>query len=359
MATRVLHVLNNLGSGGAESFIMNVYRNINREKVQFDFLIRSTQNGTMLDEIKKMGGRIFIQPPFPRQMLQNYSALDHFLQEHASEYKAIHVHANSLVYVKPLQLAKRYGIPCRIIHSHSTKSSMLALHKFNIRRIDKWITDRFACSDVAGKWMFPGREYKMIPNGINLDNFAYNEQDRDAIREKYNIGDKVVVGNVGRFSPSKNHSFIVDVFEVYHRKNPNSVLMFVGEGADKERIWNQVLHRGLFDDVVFTGAVSDVWRYLSAMDVFLFPSLWEGLGIVLIEAQANALPSLVSSNVPREVALSELIHFLNLKLTSNKWAECIDEICRKQGGITSPVQLQQYDIKNVAAKLEAFYLSDF
>lgn len=156
---RVLHVLNNLGSGGAESFVMNLYRNIDRSLVQFDFLIRSRENGSMVDEIRKLGGKIYIQPNFPRNILQNYKALDEFLKCHAKEYKAIHVHANALVYVKPLQLAKKYGIPCRIIHSHNTNSSAEFIHKFNRRRIDEWVTDRFACSDLAGSGCFQGKIY--------------------------------------------------------------------------------------------------------------------------------------------------------------------------------------------------------
>lgn len=355
MSIRVLHVLNNLGTGGAESFVMNVYRNIDREKVQFDFLIRSTQNGPMLEEIQAMGGKVFIQPAFPRHVRQNYKALDEFLKTHAREYQAIHVHANSLIYVKPLQLAMKYGIPRRIIHSHSTKSSALVLHRLNINRIDKWVTDRFACSEVAGEWMFPGKNYRVITNGIDLPRFAFDAQNRDEIRKKLHIEDKTVIGHVGRFTPQKNHPFVVEVFEAYHRKNPDSVLLLVGEGEDKERIWNQVLQKGLFDDVIFTGAVSDVWKYLSAMDAFLFPSLWEGFPVTLVETQVNGLPVLVSDKVTKTTKLSENVFFLDVNLSPDKWSKKISEISRKPGGGGISPQLLQYDIKRVALDLQIFY----
>jgi glycosyltransferase involved in cell wall biosynthesis len=354
---KVLHVLNNLGSGGAESFVMNVYRNIDRSKVQFDFLIRSNQNGSIVEEIEKMGGNIYTLPPFPGKLLENYRALDKFLKLHASEYKAIHVHANSLIYVKPLQLAKKYGIPCRIIHSHNTKSSALMWHKFNFNRIDKWVTHRFACSDMAGKFMFSNKQYEIIANGIDLKKFQFDEEDRNNIRKKYKIENKTVIGNVGRFTPQKNHLFIIDIFDEYHKKNPDSVLMLVGEGQDKEKVWNYVLHKGLFDDVIFTGAVSDVYRYMSAMDKFLFPSLWEGLGIVLIEAQANGLPCICSEEIPQEAICSPSTICFYLKNSAQDWANKLYELNRIGGGQISQ-ELLQYDISNVSYKLQQFYLKE-
>lgn len=336
---RVLHVLNNLGSGGAESFVMNVYRNIDKEKVQFDFLVRSEQNGPLLDEAETLGAKVSICPPFPRKAAQNYRALDGFLKEHGREYEAIHLHANSLIYVKPLQLARRYGIPKRIMHSHNTKSAKRGfepVHRANVRRIDKWVTHRLACSRSAGSWMFPNREYAVVPNGIDMASFAYSTQDRTAVRDELGIGNKFVVGHVGRFVPQKNHLFVVDVFEEFHRANPYSTLLLVGEGPDKERVWNHVLRKGLFDDVVFTGAVPDVWRYLSAMDALLFPSLYEGFPVALVEAQANGLPILLSTAISEEVCLLPCFSKLATDESPKAWAEALSCMRRSGGGVQKP-----------------------
>lgn len=350
---RVLHILGSLGSGGAESFIMNVYRKIDRSHVQFDFLVRSQDNGPMLDEVKRLGGQVFIQPPFPTRILQNYAALRRFLREHAADYAAIHVHANALIYTKPLQLAKRYGISARIIHCHSTHSVFVLLHRFNKNRVDKWVTARFACSDLAGEWMFPQKEYRVIPNGIDLERFSYNEAERSRIREQYGLENKVVIGNVGRLTAPKNHGRILEIFEAYHRENPNSALLLVGDGEERENIRSLAAQKKLSDCVIFTGAVTDVENYLSAMDVFLFPSLWEGLGIVLIEAQTNGLPCLISDAVP-QMANCGNCHALSLRADDSEWVREMTRLI-SQGRCTAPTT-ERFDSRAVAGDLERFYL---
>ena len=173
---KVLHVLGNLGYGGAEMFVMNIYRNIDRRAVQFDFLVRQNNNGPLVKEIEELGGNVIILPDHRKHMIGNHIALGRFMKEHHSEYCAIHVHANSLIYVYPLYLAKKYQIPIRIIHSHSTKGMCEPLHQLNINRIDKWVTHRMACSIQAGQYMFPRKRFQVIRNGINLDLFRYDEE---------------------------------------------------------------------------------------------------------------------------------------------------------------------------------------
>lgn len=326
---RVLHVLNNLGYGGAETFVMNVYRHVERSKVQFDFLIRSNQNGPMLQEIESLGGQVIELPPFPGKALSNYRALDKFLKVHADEYEAMHVHANALIYVKPLQLAKKYGIPCRIIHSHSTGSRFKMLHMANTKRVSHWATHRFACSSLAGEWMFPDEDYEFVPNGIDLEKFAFSETDRRGIRRQYDIENSFVVGHVGRFVPQKNHPFIVEVFEALHKKSPNAVLLLVGDGENLDSIKTLVKSKGLSESVVFVGAVENVEKYYSAMDCFLFPSVCEGLGIVLVEAQANGLPCLVSEAVTQEVNLG-LITYLSLACSPDQWSKSLAALERER-----------------------------
>ena len=355
MPIRVLHVLNNLGSGGAESFVMNVYRNIDRTKIQFDFLIRSKNNGPMVNEIEEMGGKVFIQPSFPKHFISNYVALDKFLKQNAQSYVAIHVHANSLVYVRPLKLAKKYGIEKRIIHSHNTKSAADIIHKFNIDRIDRWATDRFACSNWAGEFMFPHKQFLFVSNGIDISKFSYSNEARNRIRAQFAITDEtIVVGNVGRFSPQKNHPKIVEIFKAYHETNRKSKLLLVGEGGNRKMIEELVAQNGLQNDVIFTGAVTNVEDYLSAMDVFLLPSLWEGLAIVLIEAQANGLGCIASTTTPPESDCGNVL-YLGLDESAEKWAEAISTQERKP---PCSELLSNFDIKTVAQRLETFYLSE-
>ena len=352
---KVLHVLNNLGSGGAESFVMNVYRNIDHSKVQFDFLIRSNQNGPLLDEIKQLGGKVYILPPFPKRIVANYIELKKFLREHAKEYYAIHVHANSLIYTKPLQYARKFGIPRRIIHSHSTHSAFELLHRINKKIIDKWVTDRIACSDMAGQWMFLNREYRIIPNGIQLNQFCFNENERILLRNQYGISDCTVIGNVGRFSIAKNHTRMISIFEMYHRNNPKSVLMLVGDGEERQTIKKLVDEKGLADSIIFTGAVTNVETFLSAMDVFLFPSFWEGLPIALIEAQVNQLFCLISDKVPIMVNCGGC-HVASLDESDEVWVDKLTHLITK--GRCHTISAKQYDICTVAKDLEHFYLSN-
>lgn len=350
---RVLHVLNNLGSGGAESFVMNVYRNIDRSKVQFDFLIRSDKNNSLLAEIENMGGRVYQTPAFPRRIFSNYKALNCFMKKHCKDYKVVHVHANALVYVKPLQLAYKYGIPCRILHSHSTDSKLKAIHKFNQRRVVKWATHRFACSNLAGKWMFRDNGSCFIPNGIDLKRFAFNEAEREEMRLKLKLTSKFVVGNVGRFSYAKNHPFIIQVFEQLHKVRPESVLLLVGGGDGQQNIKELVNAKGLTEAVVFIGEVNDVQKYMSAMDCFLFPSHYEGLGIVLVEAQTNGIPCVASDVIPQEAILGNVVS-LSLNDPVQDWVKAV--LKSKRTKISEKSRIREFDIKTVAKRLEDFYL---
>ena len=354
---KILHVLNNLGSGGAESFVMNVYRNIDRSRIQFDFLVRSSENNFLLDEIKNMGGKVTLLPSFPRHILSNYKGLNHYLKHHAKEYKAIHVHANSLVYVKPLELAAKYGIEKVIIHSHNTKSAAPFIHKYNLDRIDKWVTDRFACSNMAGEFMFPNKQFKFIPNGIDLEKFRFSNEKRKKIRSRLNINeDMTIIGHIGRFTYAKNHEKLIDIFAEYKTLNSLSKLVLIGEGKERDMIYQLVRQKGLVDDVIFTGAVNNVDAFLSAMDIFCLPSRFEGLPVVLIEAQAASVPCLVSSATTKESNCGGVI-FKSLDDSSYDWALSIDGIIRNSENRDRSVneKLKSFDIRLVAKNLEEFY----
>lgn len=352
---KVLHVLGNLGYGGAEMFVMNIYRNIDRRVVQFDFLVRQNNNGPLVKEIEDLGGNVVILPDHRKHIIGNHIVLSRYMKEHHSEYCAIHVHANSLIYVYPLYLAKKYNIPIRIIHSHSTKGMCEPLHQLNINRIDKWVTHRIACSMQAGQYMFPRKKFQVIQNGIDLDLFQYDEEKRNAIRKKLGVGNITIIGHVGRITPPKNHPFIIEIFEEYQKKDPSSILLLIGDGEETEKIKKLVRQKRLSGQVIFTGPVSNVHEYLSAMDLFLFPSLWEGLGIALIEAQQNGLRCLVSENIP-ETADMGLCRVASLDEDKSVWAQRLKELLVLKRG--KPDQkIMAYDIKRVSQDLQNLYLS--
>jgi len=206
---RILHVITGMGSGGAEMMIMNWYRNIDRSKVQFDFLLRSPEN-IYAEEIESMGGRVYYTSTYPRHYFRNKRETKRFFKEHASEYAAIHVHCNALLYVNVFGIAKKYGIKTRIIHSHNTQARNRVfglVHKLNKRRVQRMATHLFACSGEAGEWAFsPNGRYRVITNGIDTQKYGFNPVAREDIREELGIQDKFVIGHVARFLPLREYT---------------------------------------------------------------------------------------------------------------------------------------------------------
>lgn len=358
---RILHVLNGLGTGGAEAFIMNIYRNIDRNKVQFDFLLRSSETSFLEKEVESLGGKIFITSAFPQHFLRNYREVKSFLKGHP-EYKVIHIHANALIYVIPLISAKKEGIPIRIIHSHSTRVAKgvigLLVHFINKKRVLNYANFFFGCSELACKWMFEKKiDYQVINNGIDIKKFQFNLNKRETIRKKLNIHNKDVFGHVGRFVKSKNHSFLLEIFKEIFLIKKNSVLLLIGDGSEKEKIKKKAEKLKIDKNIIFISKTNEIENYMSAMDTFLFPSLFEGLGIVLIEAQANGLPCLSSEEIPDEARCTNLLYTMPLSNSAKKWAQ--KAITLNNGsrvGKNIKMLEKNYNIKEIAAKLECFYL---
>ena len=361
MPIRVLHVLNGLGRGGTESFIMNVYRAIDKEKVQFDFLVRSTKDSAHEEEIKRLGGKIFITPEFPRHFLKNKKAVKKFFGEHKDEYVAVHVHANALMYVEPLKVAKKAGVKKIIIHSHSVKAYnplYKILHQFNKKRIGKWVTHRFACSQAAGEWAYED-DFIVVNNGIRLDRFGFNPQKREKMRADLGLQDAFVIGNVGRFVPVKNHEFLISVFEEIRKEKPYAKLLLCGDGELRESIEMLVAEKGLKDEVIFTGNVTNVEDYLQAMDVFLLPSKYEGAPIALIEAQSTGLFCVASKSVPHDCCIKEVLYTVSLERTAQEWA---DQILQSLDGWERRSRVEDfikkgYSVEQTAKFLQEVYLS--
>jgi len=358
---RVLHVFGGLGTGGTESLIMSWYRSIDREKIQFDFLVRSPDNN-YLAEIEALGGRVFYTSSFPRYFLKNYRETKAILAR--KEWSVIHVHGNAAIYTLPLKLAKKFGYPCRIMHSHNVKaqkSVFSLIHMCSRKQLSRTATHRLACSSAAGKWMFGNKSCQVFHNAIDVTAYGFDPEIRQVIRKTCGLEEKFVVGHVGRLAAQKNHGFLLETFKAFRSHRPDSVLMLVGDGELEPEVKAKAEELGILDSVLFMGRRSDVGSLMSAMDLFVLPSLYEGLGIVLVEAQCNGLPCLVSREACHEEVkvYPELLSVLPLSAGENVWAEHIQKIsleARNRSVDLDVLKSCGYDMKTEITILEDLYL---
>lgn len=369
---RVLHVVGNMGIGGIETLIMNIYRNIDRDKVQFDFLIHNPTEGEYAEEIKKLGGHIYRMPVLRDKTRTYYwryfeykSALKKFFLEH-KEIKVLHGHMTNTASIY-MPIAMKYGnVKCCIAHSHQTEATPgLSGVVTNIlqRHLEKIATDYFACSEEAAKWIYSieiveNGKVKIIHNGTDVEKYHFDSVEHEKIKNQMGHSGKIVFGNVARFKKQKNHEFLIDIFAEIHKMNQNTVLILVGQGELEENMKEKVAKLGLDDCVEFLGARNDVPTLLKDFDVFLLPSLFEGLPLVGIEAQAAGLPMITSNTVTLEADVTGNVTFLPLELSAEEWAKKILEVNESfvRKDMTQKVREAGYDIKQTAQWLQKFYL---
>ncbi|AEE91895.1 Glycosyl transferase group 1 [Tepidanaerobacter acetatoxydans Re1] len=362
---RILHIVGNLNRGGAETMIMNLYRNIDRSKFQFDFVKHTSKKCDYDDEISELGGRIFSISKYTGKNYFSYKKEWDTLFKNHPEYKILHGHIVSTAAIY-IAIAKNYGV-ITIAHSHSTASRGSKIEQLikNIMQIPiKSKADYLlACSNQAGSWLFgkraiTGNNYKIVKNAIDVEKYVFNESNRNNIRKSLGIKDKFVVGHVGSFTYPKNHKFLIDIFYQLQIKNRNSVLLLVGDGELRPQIEKQIERLGIKDKVILTGAVSNVNDYLQAMDVFVFPSISEGLGIAAIEAQTAGLPCILSDKIPQEAFVTDSVEELSLKADKKIWVEKILHYCNNyiRKNNSEDIKRAGYDIKESAREMERFYL---
>lgn len=354
---RVAQVIGHAGAGGVESCIMNYYKHIDKSKVQFDFLVENTCPIIDKELIESYGGKIIIIPSYKKLLTYIRVLKKIFIK---GNYDIVHSNMNTLN-VFTLKAAKKAGIKVRIAHSHSTSNKKEWKRNIikNILRLfsKKYATHYFACSEHAGRWLFGNKTYDkgavvIINNAIELDRFYFNQDNRDSIRNIYNINDKYVIGHVGRFTSQKNHSFLIDVFNEIQKKHDDSILFLVGDGPLLEKIKNKVKSFGIQDKVIFAGIHSDIEKYYSAMDLFLFPSIYEGLGMTFIEAQINGLKAYTSNYVPREAFIGEQSRSIELEV--NKWVNQINDFGSYKRNVQGSV-FSSYDIEKASKYLLELY----
>ncbi len=348
--------------GGAETLVMNYYRHIDRSKVQFDFLVHRPQRGAYDDEIEALGGRIFRMPPLKISNLSQYrKELRAFFEEHP-EYRIIHAHMSELGFFA-FGEAKRSGVPVRICHAHNAPKGFDLKLPFRLllkHLIRPYITDMFMCGQASGEWLFGKKNanrFIQMNNAIDSTQFSFSEEKRNEIRESLHVGEKMIVGHVGRFHPQKNHFFILDVFAKLLQKEPEAELWLIGTGENKEEVEKRAEQLELSNKVRFWGTRSDVSDLMQAMDVFLFPSLYEGLSVSLVEAQAAGLPCLISDCIPCECRLTDLAIPFSLDSGAEDWA---DKLCdlrnHERISVKKDIIAAGFDIEKNAMWLQNYYL---
>lgn len=364
---RVLQIIGIVAGGGVESVIMNYYENVDRSKVQFDFIVHDDNKIDITQKVEAMGGKVYKVTPYYKNPIaftyEIYKVIKKF------HYRIVHSNMNTLSAFS-LFAAWAAGVPIRILHNHSTSSpgeTKRNIMKFILRPLARLFANHYlACSRFAGDWMYGQKmmdsgKVTVINNAIDLKKYAFNLQKRKVLRKKLGVADEFVVGHVGRFMYQKNHDFLIDIFAEVHRKIPQMVLLLIGDGPLREGIEEKVRGLNLIENVRFLGVRDDVQDLYNAMDLFILPSHYEGLGMVGVEAQANGLNVLASTAVPDEMKFTNLVQFEDLKNDTSKWSDRIIQIyynyhmTRNNRG--APIFNQsKFDISVQAKKLVNYYI---
>lgn len=366
---RILHVVGTMDLGGIETFLMNVYRNIDRSKVQFDFLCHNRIEAAYTDEIKKLGGRMFCVKGISHVGLFQYQkSLFVFFRRHP-EYRVVHAHQNDLNGIILCQ-AKRAGIPNRYSHSHTVYTGKRLSYKVRVwyfkTLVNKNCTRAFACSIPAGEQLYTGdlrKDFIIINNGVDTKRFRFDAFEREKIRMNMSLGDGPVIGHVGRFSSEKNHVFILECFKSFLQMNSNAKLLLIGTGELEESMIGKAKSMGIRESVLFLGKRTDVNSLMSAMDLFLFPSISEGLPVSLIEAQTSGLSILVSDTVSNDIDLTDLVVHKPLTESAHVWAMKMSSMLenshdKDRKAYSELIKKKGFDSKSVADDLCSLYICD-
>lgn len=367
---RVLLLFTIMDRGGAETMVMNYYRHIDRQQIQFDFMVHRERRGAYDDEIESMGGRIYRMPPiYPQNFMRYKKMLKEFFDEH-DEYQIIHSHMSELGYFAFVE-AKRHGIPVRICHAHNAPDFKhenliqyikLIPRYYFIRRIRHLTTDFFVCSHIAGLWLYGEKrqnEFVFMRNAIETDKFLYNVDEANAIRQELGISNQRLICHVGRYNKQKNHSFLIDIFKEIHKIDSDSILLLIGDGDLRKEIEDKVNRLNLLSSVRFLGVRDDVPQLLKASDLLLFPSYYEGLSVVLVEAQATGIKCIVTNSLADETIICEdQMKLVSLQKNAKEWADIVlNEKSEKREHAIEIMKEKGWDVVVNAKWLQDYYLN--
>ena len=358
----VAQVIGRVTEGGVEKMITNLYDHIDHSKVVFDFYVFNTSIIVNKEHIEKLGGRVIIVPSYKHIFRFKKALKKNFLE---NKYDIVHVNMNAMSFFA-LKVAKKCGIKIRISHSHSSsnkKEFLKHVVKMMLRPFSKrYATHFFACSELAGKWLFGKKLYEsgrveLINNAVDLSLYQFNEKYRKEIRDRHNIPlDAKVIGHVGRFCAQKNHGYLLDIFKELCKKRNDAYLLLVGAGEDFEKIKERVKNENV-KNVIFTGPTTEVFKYYNGMDTFVLPSLYEGLPVVGVEAQANRLKCFFSTEVTSEAKLLEETKYIHLIDGPSHWAKEIDNFLNKNVLRVEGEMNNKYDINEQSRRLLTLYQS--
>lgn len=350
--------------GGVESYVMNLYRKIDRTKIQFDFIDWYGENNiAYANEIKKLGGKIYKIPARRSNPIKNSRLLSIIIN--SGKYDYVYNNLNSLSYISGITNALKNHTLKVIVHSHndnieSSNKLSVFLNLIHKKVVKEKHLFRFACSKEAGMWMFGQMPFKVIPDSINTTEFDYHPNIRKEYRKKLNIENKIVFGNVARFSSQKNFNFLLAVFKNLHDINKKSVLLLVGDGKEKAKIRHRVVKLGLTSCVFFLGMRSDVANILQAMDVMIAPSIFEGFGMSVLEAECSGLPCFVSGAFHNDVLLTPEVTKLSLSKGTEYWAKAIlkNNKSAKRRSFSSILKEKGFDNFENAKYMENFFINN-
>lgn len=358
--------------GGVERVIMNYYHEFDRKKIHFDFICNTLNKMAYEDELEKNGSKIIHTIPKRENLNQYFREMKNFFKSNGSEYDCLWFNVNNLVNIDCVKLAKKYNISKIIIHSHNSRIMEQGLkgalkkqiHYHNRHKIEHYATDYWACSKVAAEWLFPSKlnaDIKIIKNAINVKSTEFNSLKRESLKKKYNLENSFVIGNVGRLHFQKNQLYMLDLFKGVLNHIPNAKLILVGEGPDKTKIEEKIKNLNLENKVLLAGMQKDMQAWYSLFDLFLFPSVFEGLSVALLEAQANGIPIVSSDRVsPDEIKINPNVKFISLYNDKEYW---IKEIVNSSNHsrissreVENNFRKQGYEITNAAKKVERMLL---
>lgn len=368
---RVLLLFTIMNRGGAETMVMNYYRHIDRSKIQFDFMVHREQRGAFDDEIETLGGKIYRMPPiYPQNFIRYQKMLEAFFNEH-HEYKIVHSHMSELGYFA-FKEAQRHDIPVRICHSHNapdfrheslTQYLKLLPRYYFIRKMRTLTTDFFVCSHIAGLWHFGKTrqdQFVFMKNAVEVDSLSYSSEEASRMRRNLGLSqDQHIICHIGRFNRQKNHVFLIDIFQEVHKKDSNAMLLLIGDGELRGEIQKKVEKLHLQQNVRFLGVRNDVNLLLKASDTLLFPSLYEGLSVVMVEAQATGIRCVVTDTLAQETIINkERVELLSLNSSAEDWANAV--LCRKseynRESAASLLRETGWDVGENAKWLQNYYL---
>lgn len=353
--TRILHIVGAMVPGGMENFIMNLYRHIDRSRFQFDFIVHQRKENDLCSEIEEMGGKVYLLPRLTKKPAENLSIIYRLVRE--NHYPVVIRHtANALV--APQLLAAKWAGAVTVCHSHNETDPQLRLHQSGRVLMRRAADVRLACSEKAGQWMFGSQDFEVVHNAIDLTQFAYAPEKAARIRSEYHLEGRHAYGDIANFIASKNHTYLLKIYRAIADLDPKAVCFCLGEGDLRPQIEEEIRDLHLEDNVILTGIRKDVPDFMSALDVLVFPSRFEGLPLTLIEAQAAGLPSLISNTITKDVIVSEgIVQQLSIEDAPSVWAaEAVrlanagtDRTCQRER-----IAKAGYDIDELTAWYEAF-----